>query len=244
MCVSEGRLLLLWSEMDKALCSDMSNGSAKKFVYHIITYIENMAGLSVTNVQHTAPVNTSDTNSDIQYVMPTDTLSWDSPYDPPVHRHSSPSSSFCESSHMLLTCEPDRSTVVPDYVVFLPDYPGKFLLNVECKKSQNSFSAAIVQCTRQMLTQMHFQTHAIGMVISPLNWSLILLQKGEANIKFSRFEESFVQPSRDNPSVYKLNVPGMISLHNWIYRIMAWGVPGGATASKITVLGDTTDDSE
>ncbi|XP_064638926.1 uncharacterized protein LOC135494662 isoform X2 [Lineus longissimus] len=217
-------LSLLVSRLDLALAGNMGNGCAKDFIDTLLECIQEVGQVSVRRMSHHSPVLSSRTNSSIALVPKSDTLTWDLGYvEPPSPKSVSSRSSIFDGSggsgDGLLSTTPKYHKVVPDHVWYLQEYPGYFVLNVECKRKEDDSHAAIMQCIKQMFTQMHFQMSTFGLMINPTGWCLILLVKSGNEISVHKVQQSFIESVTKSHS---FNLENLRSLCNWLYRIMLY----------------------
>lgn len=113
---------------------------------------------------------------------------------------------------------------VPDVLVY-DMYDAYFALNMEIKRPKDNIGDALVQCFTQMLTQMHNQNIHFGLLVSAMEWILIMAIKVENTIairQFRRLMYLVASPGTDTP--VHMNADTFISLINWIYRILSWNM--------------------
>ncbi|XP_064645545.1 uncharacterized protein LOC135498942 [Lineus longissimus] len=201
--------------LDRALFVNMGNGEAKKFIDHLLKSIQILANVPDSDiVYHESPVNNSYTNGKVQLVDVNDDLTWDDddPNSLELRRSRSRAASTLSDSADSVICDSQVHRKVPDHIWYLHEYPGYFVLNVECKPF-HSYSAR-VQCIHQMLTQMHFQNSAFGLLISKQAWTLIFIRKSGEALVMNEITEDF------EDSDQKFIVENLKLLCSWLYRIL------------------------
>lgn len=223
---------VLCSDVLQALAHDMANGEAKQLLRSAVSTMEQLMGLHANVLRHTSPASRSDNLCGLIELMAPGHHGWSSPFEliPVRSRSSSMSSSTSGATEMMSSLSlssgnisgcgdvVQQARVIPDYIVYTI-IPGNFLLNFECKKSHDNIMSATIQCTRQMLTQMHFQPYAFGILLSSSSWRLLFMEKDESNntIDFTMYVESL---KHDNKKDFSID--GFLSMLNWIYRILSW----------------------
>jgi len=222
------------SSMIAAFFSGMKNGAAKNFIFKLLNIIQMQASIKLTVMEPKIPCHGDNIAAYVEFVATDDTISWDLQFEDPkllsTRRSSSSSSmSSCSSScssyytRDTLQLKPKFQKVYPDIVWYMVKFPGYFVLNVECKNDDDSKDSAIMQCVTQMLTQMHFQFTAFGLVICPFTWHIVLAKKQTSGIKVCQFSKSFLKKTdTENDEAQAFSVDSFRTLCNWLYRIMEY----------------------
>lgn len=97
------------------------------------------------------------------------------------------------------------------------------LVSCEFKKSvyieeRRSSEEALVQCSTQLLTQMHFQESALGFLVHSEAWTLVILHKVGSTIEARRYEVAFKPTDfQDNKP---FNVSALREMVTWVYRVV------------------------
>ncbi|CAG2216144.1 unnamed protein product [Mytilus edulis] len=210
------------SSFKTALQTDMNNGRAKNWIELLIKILlkclgsDDMCG-SATN-RHDSINTTLETvlgDSDAPFTQ----MEFNAPYS------SNPSSTSSESSETesSLGCiEEDRvtrHTVVPDYCVVLPDFPGIFPIVFELKPAHQE-SHALVQNIQQMLSKLFFQDVVFGIVVSPRSFQLSVIIKQGKDLHFASTNNIYIYKNKNQ--VKTLDLGELNKMCTFIYLVLKW----------------------
>lgn len=202
----------LWELLVNAISSDFNNADIRRFCHALCEHIR-LHSQDVMDFMTDTPFPSSKTNSSVAIIYPQDNVDNS---DIISLSSSSPNSSVCSLPRPFSNSGP--CVVVPDVVV-CHCYKQLFVLNIKCKRPSDNINKTVVQCLKQMLSQMHAQDLHFGMVFSPLEWRLLVLHKTPSGLHIYQHSESLVSVGLDE---YTMNVPSLIEGFNWIYRVMCY----------------------
>ena len=202
--IEEGPMKKVWSRLKMAFRSDFTNGIIKQCLHDIFQHAIDQCGAPDLCV--VLPFPTSSKNSRVQSAD-SDTI--------PSDDVQSMNSSLCSIP------QGTQGIVVPDVVIHHPVEP-LFVLNVECKRGNDRFSAGVLQCVKQMLSQMHWQDLHFGFLLSPLYWQIIVMRKQELGIDIWQQRFGLFEIDQNNLKFHKFDVDSFINFLNWICRVISF----------------------
>jgi hypothetical protein len=179
--------------MVAAFESDFGNGEIKAFLEDICKHL---IGKSWEFRCESPPIN-SKLNSEV--------ITKDSDLD--VQESSSASAS------------PSAGHVTSDVLIYLTSQPC-FVLSIECKKGQDTEDTALLQLLKQCLSHMHYQLTIFGILVTPLYWQLMVVQKKDQDnsIRITQLRESFRGQENPDTETVSFNIQSVENLLNWIGR--------------------------
>ena len=186
-----------------AFASDFKNGEVKEFMRHMCRAILEVLDLKKYFVL--SPASSSTMNSRCINTP-----------DPEAYEYSSPPSIDSNDA------EEKHGFAVSDLLVFHPFQPF-FLLAFECREGSDiDINKAATHLLRQLLTRMHHQTLVFGIVLTPLKWRLLVVQKTEASkhINIKQMECNLYED--DDILNYTFCTNSFINLLRWIQRIIQY----------------------
>lgn len=187
----EGPMRTVWPRLKLAFRSDFMNGDIKQFLLDIFVHAIDQCG--VPDLCAVLPFPSSSTNSHVQSDM--------LPSDDVQSLHSS----------LLSLPQGNQGIVVPDVIIH-HKVERLFVLNVECKRGSDRFNAGVLQCVKQMLSQMHWQDLHFGYILSPLYWQIIVMQKQQLGIEMWQDRFPLFKTDEEDPEFHKFDVDSFYQL--------------------------------
>ena len=201
-CSLSGPMRCVWPRLKLAFRSDFTNGDIKRCLQDIFVHAIDKLGAPDLCVD--LPFPTSSTNSRVQS---SDTL----PSDDVQSLNSS----------VLSFPQGNQGIVVPDVIIY-HTVERLFVLNVECKKGSDRFNAGVLQCVKQMLSQMHWQDLHFGFLLSPLHWQIIVMQKQQLGIEMWQDRFPLFKSDKEDPEFHKFDVDSFINFLDWTCRVISF----------------------
>lgn len=212
---------------------DMTQGQGQWWMNELVkTIIHCSDDLSGFDVRCFSPSHSCKTNTVIEPISnesPVSSLHYRSPYssDSPSIVHSLSTLSSDSSREEPAASVDDfrgedlavRHTIVPDFCVMLPDFPGRFPLVVKLTPAQNG-NKALEQNILQMLSKLFFQDVVFGMVISPTQFQLTVIIKKQGDVHFASTHSIPLIDYKDG--VHKLDLVNLNTMCTFIYRVLIW----------------------
>ncbi|XP_063419369.1 uncharacterized protein LOC134702395 [Mytilus trossulus] len=220
------------SSFKTALQTDMKNGRAKNWIEVLMKILltclgsNDMCG-SATNIHDS--INTALETVFGDFDTPITQMEYNAPYSSTPSSTSSSllslsslnlESSVAESSTgYLADHRVSRHTIVPDYCVVLPDFPGIFPIVFELKPAHRE-SHAIVQNIQQMLSKLFFQDVVFGIVVSPRLFQLSVIIKQGKDLHFASTNNIYIYKSKNQAKI--LDLGELNKMCTFIYRVLKW----------------------
>lgn len=200
----------------------MNNGRAKNWIDLLIKILlkclgsDDMCG-SATN-RHDSINTTLETvlgDSDDPFTQ----MEYNAPYSSNPSSTSSESSDTESSPACIAQDRVTRHTIVPDYCVVLPDFPGIFPIVFELKPAHQE-SHALVQNIQQMLSKLFFQDVVFGIVVSPRSFQLSVIIKQGKDLNFASTNNIYIYKNKNQ--VKTLDLGELNKMCTFIYRVLKW----------------------
>ena len=200
-CSLSGPMRNVWPRLKLAFRSDFMDGDIKQCLQDIFVHAIDQCGAPDLCV--VLPFPSSSTNSRVQSgTLPSDDV---------------------QSLHSSLLSIPqgNQGIVVPDVIIH-HKVERLFVLNVECKRGRDRFNAGVLQCVKQMLSQMHWQDLHFGFLLSPLYWQIIVMQKQQLGIEIWQQRFQLFEIDQKDPRFHKFDVDSFINFLNWTCRVISF----------------------
>ncbi|CAC5358680.1 unnamed protein product [Mytilus coruscus] len=190
------------------LGSDDMCGSATNRHDSINTALETVFGdldTSFTQIEYNAPYSStpSSTSSSLSSLSSLN-----------LESSETESSPGCIEEHRV-----SRHTIVPDYCVVLPNFPGIFPIVFELKPAHRE-SHAIFQNIQQMLSKLFFQDVVFGVVVSPRLFQLSVIIKQGKDLHFASTNSIYIYKNKNQ--VKTLDLGELNKMYTFIYRVLKW----------------------
>ncbi|XP_033729634.1 uncharacterized protein LOC117318788 [Pecten maximus] len=208
---------------ETALKCDMRKGEAKTWMTKMVELMKSGTDEALRVVLTLEPSLHDNTNTELEVIngdQHEDFQNLFLPYNQPLKSSSAASDLFEDSEDSEENISKiHRFTVVPDFCVLLPDYPGVFPLVTEMK-SANCELQGLTRNIGQLLSKMHFQDIVFGVVITPTAYILSVIRKSDKTNELL-FQRAVVDLTTvDSDGNLTLNLNNFKELCTFVYRVL------------------------